>query len=113
MENSIPLCPTSFSSRNSSQAPDISKRCTMAKFDPIMGRYLPLNVAGVPQRIYVEEAGDGIPLVCLHTAGSDTRQFRGILNNAAILERFRVIAFDLPWHGKSSPPVGWQNTQYQ
>ncbi len=85
----------------------------MAKFDPIMGRYLPLNVAGVPQRIYVEEAGDGIPLVCLHTAGSDTRQFRGILNNAAILERFRVIAFDLPWHGKSSPPVGWQNTQYQ
>jgi pimeloyl-ACP methyl ester carboxylesterase len=24
-----------------------------------------------------------------------------------------VIAFDMPWHGKSSPPGGWQNEDYK
>jgi pimeloyl-ACP methyl ester carboxylesterase len=24
-----------------------------------------------------------------------------------------VIAFDMPWHGKSSPPAGWQNEDYR
>jgi pimeloyl-ACP methyl ester carboxylesterase len=24
-----------------------------------------------------------------------------------------VIAFDLPWHGKSNPPEGWQEEEYQ
>jgi hypothetical protein len=37
-------------------------------FEPITGRYLRLNIEGVPQRVYVEEAGQGIPLLCLHTA---------------------------------------------
>ncbi|HUS98216.1 MAG TPA: alpha/beta hydrolase, partial [Hyphomicrobiaceae bacterium] len=30
-----------------------------------------------------------------------------------ITNRFRVIAFDMPWHGKSSPPVGWQDEEYK
>jgi pimeloyl-ACP methyl ester carboxylesterase len=64
-------------------------------------------------RIYVEEVGTGIPLLCLHTAGSDTRQFRHLQNDPAVTDRFRVIAFDLPWHGKSSPPAGWQEQDYQ
>jgi pimeloyl-ACP methyl ester carboxylesterase len=81
-------------------------------FEPAVGRYLRLPIAGKPHRIYVEEAGRGIPLLCLHTAGSDSRQYRALFNDAGILERFRVIAFDLPWHGKSSPPAGWQNTEY-
>lgn len=78
-------------------------------FEPIAGRYLRMELLGRPHRVYVEEAGSGIPLVCLHTAGSDSRQYREILNNADILRDFRVIAFDLPWHGKSSPPSGWQS----
>ena len=82
-------------------------------FDPIVGRYLRLELLGKPQRIYVEEAGSGIPLVCLHTAGSDTRQYRALMNDPAILARYRVIAFDLPWHGKSSPPAGWQLAEYR
>jgi pimeloyl-ACP methyl ester carboxylesterase len=82
---------------------------TAAVFDPIAGRYLRLNLLGKPHRLYVEEAGSGIPLLCLHTAGSDTRQYRALLNDPQLLERFRVIAFDLPWHGKSSPPEGWHN----
>ena len=55
-------------------------------------------------RIYFEEAGSGIPLICLHTAGADGRQYRAILNDEAITKDFRVVVFDLPWHGKSSPP---------
>ncbi|HIO22844.1 MAG TPA: alpha/beta hydrolase, partial [Nitrospinaceae bacterium] len=38
-------------------------------------------VAGDTMRIYVEEAGSGIPLVCLHTAGSDSRQFRHLMTD--------------------------------
>ncbi len=83
------------------------------RFEPIVGRYLRLDLLGKPHRLYVEEAGAGVPLVCLHTAGSDTRQFRAVLNDPRILRDFRVIAFDLPWHGKSSPPAGWQDTEYR
>lgn len=84
-----------------------------ARFEPIVGRYLRLDVLGKPHRVYVEEAGAGIPLLCLHTAGSDTRQYRALLNDDRVLRDFRVIAFDLPWHGKSSPPEGWQDTDYR
>src|SRR3546814_16600384 len=84
-----------------------------AAFEPIVGRYFNLSLLGKVHRLYVEEAGRGIPLLCLHTAGSDSRQYRAILNDAEVLERFRVIAFDLPWHGKSSPPGGWEREVYQ
>jgi pimeloyl-ACP methyl ester carboxylesterase len=82
-------------------------------FDPITGRYLRLSIEGVPHRVYVEEAGQGIPLLCLHTAGADTRQWRGVMTDPEVLSRYRVIAFDMPWHGKSSPPAGWQNAEYR
>jgi pimeloyl-ACP methyl ester carboxylesterase len=82
-------------------------------FEPIVGRYLNLELSGRPHRLYVEEAGQGIPLVCLHTAGADGRQFRHILNDEAITRDFRVIAFDMPWHGKSLPPVGFQTEEYK
>jgi pimeloyl-ACP methyl ester carboxylesterase len=81
--------------------------------EPIVGRYLRLDFNGRPHRIYFEEAGQGIPLVCLHTAGADGRQYRALLNDAEITRRFRVIAFDLPWHGKSSPPPGFERDAYQ
>lgn len=84
-----------------------------ARFEPITARYMHLDLLGKPHRIYVEEAGEGIPLLCLHTAGADTRQYRGIMNDPAVLERYRVIAFDMPWHGKSSPPVGWHKQDYR
>src|SRR5262245_44638786 len=83
--------------------------------EDIVGRYLRLDLLGRPHRIYFEEAGpkDGIPLLCLHTAGSDGRQWRGILNDAEVTRSFRVIAFDLPKHGKSSPPAGFEREYYQ
>ena len=43
----------------------------------------------------------GIPLLCLHTAGADSRQFRHLLNDTAVTSRYRVIAFDMPYHGRT------------
>ena len=77
----------------------------MARFSDITGRYIYLELDGVEYRVYIEEAGTGIPLVCQHTAGSDGRQYRHILEDRDITSRFRVIAADLPYHGKSLPPV--------
>jgi pimeloyl-ACP methyl ester carboxylesterase len=84
-----------------------------ATIEPILGRYARLTFEGRPHRIYFEEAGQGIPLVCLHTAGADGRQYRHLMNDAAIAAHYRVIAFDMPWHGKSLPPLGWQREEYR
>jgi pimeloyl-ACP methyl ester carboxylesterase len=85
----------------------------MPDFEPIVGRYLRVTLEGRPCRVYVEEAGQGIPLLCLHTAGADGRQFRHLMNDGEITRHFRVLAFDLPWHGKSLPPAGWQDEEYR
>ena len=82
-------------------------------FEPTIGRYLHLDLFGRQHRIYVEEAGQGTPLMCLHTAGADGRQYRALMNDARVTATHRVIAFDMPWHGKSSPPEGWHNEEYQ
>jgi pimeloyl-ACP methyl ester carboxylesterase len=60
------------------------------------------RIEGVPHRLYFEEAGQ-IRCVCLHTAGADNRQYRHLLADPEITRRFRVLAFDMPWHGKSTP----------
>ena len=83
------------------------------EFEPMTGRYFTLNSGGSEYRIYMEEAGSGIPLLCLHTAGSDSRQFRHLLADPDIISRFRVIAFDLPWHGKSNPPEDYELKDYK
>jgi pimeloyl-ACP methyl ester carboxylesterase len=84
----------------------------VADLEPITGRYVRMAVEGRAHRVYFEEAGQGLPLVCLHTAGADGRQFRHLLNDAEITRHFRVVAFDMPWHGKSLPPAGWQDEEY-
>jgi pimeloyl-ACP methyl ester carboxylesterase len=81
--------------------------------EPIVGRYMTLTLGGRSHRVYFEEAGQGIPLVCLHTAGADGRQFRHLMLDEEITRHFRLLAFDMPWHGKSLPPEGWQNEDYR
>jgi len=81
--------------------------------EQIVGRYMHLKLEGITHRVYWEEAGQGIPLLCLHTAGSDGRQWRAALNDPEITAKYRVVAFDMPWHGKSSPPEGWQAEAYR
>jgi pimeloyl-ACP methyl ester carboxylesterase len=85
----------------------------MTKVEPIVGRYTTIRIMNDDCRVYFEEAGQGIPLVCCHTAGADGRQFRHLLNDEKVTKDFRVLAFDYPWHGKSTPPVGFQNYEYK
>lgn len=80
--------------------------------EAITGRYLNVDIEGVPQRIYFEEAGEGPPILCLHTAGADTRQWRFLMNDADVTGRHRIIAFDMPWHGKSLPPERFETQEY-
>jgi pimeloyl-ACP methyl ester carboxylesterase len=81
--------------------------------EPMVGRYVHVEIDGALNRIYFEEAGTGIPLVCLHTAGSDGRQWRHLLADAEFTKHFRIIAFDMPWHGKSNPAEDWNGDEYR
>jgi pimeloyl-ACP methyl ester carboxylesterase len=85
----------------------------MAEFEPITGRYLTIALDGAPHRVFVEEAGSGIPLLCLHTAGADSRQYRHLMNDEEIAGRFRIVSFDMPYHGRSTPPDGWWLKRYR
>jgi pimeloyl-ACP methyl ester carboxylesterase len=80
--------------------------------EAIVGRYVNLKIGGVDHRIYFEEAGQGQPVLCLHTAGADTRQWRFVLNDPDFTRSHRFIALDIPWHGKSLPPAGFETTEY-
>jgi pimeloyl-ACP methyl ester carboxylesterase len=82
-------------------------------YEPIVGRYLTITSEGESYRIFVEEAGQGVPLLCLHTAGADSRQFRHVLCDSEITSRFRVICFDMPYHGRSNPPDNWWLKKYR
>jgi pimeloyl-ACP methyl ester carboxylesterase len=87
----------------------------MARFEAAVGRYVFVEVEGVEYRVYFEQAGRGIPLLLQHTAGSDGRQWRHLLECSAVTDHFCVIAPDLPYHGKSLPPpaVEWWKQKYQ
>lgn len=84
----------------------------MRKVEPIVGRYITIEVMGRRQRIYFEESGDGPAILCLHTAGADSRQYRRLQTDPDVLSQFSVVAFDLPWHGRSMPPDRWWTEEY-
>jgi pimeloyl-ACP methyl ester carboxylesterase len=84
-----------------------------AILEQVTGRYVYVPYAGYEYRVYYEEAGSGIPLVCLHTAGTDGREWRHQLNDPEITTNYRVIAFDMPRHGKSIPPAGFEREEYR
>ncbi|MGH8868114.1 MAG: alpha/beta fold hydrolase [Actinomycetes bacterium] len=79
----------------------------------ITGHYVPVTIAGETYRVYYETAGSGIPLVCLHTAGSDSRQYHHVMEDADLTDGFALYAFDLPWHGRSNPPADWRRRTYE
>lgn len=83
-------------------------------FDTPVGRYLNLDLAGHVHRIYFEEAGRGVPLLLQHTAGCHGSQWRHLFEVPEITDRFRLIAYDLPYHGKSLPPESrdWWSEPY-
>lgn len=88
---------------------------TVPRADSPVGRYVHIELDGVDHRIYYEEAGQGIPLLLQHTAGAHGVQWRHLFEMTEITEHFRLIAYDLPFHGKSVPPVGprWWEDEYK
>ena len=86
----------------------------MSALESVTGHYVTLELDGLAHRVYFEEAGEGIPLLCQHTAGAHGAQWRHLLASDAVTRRFRVIAYDLPYHGKSLPPEGkaWWAEEY-
>lgn len=81
----------------------------------VLGRYVTVTVDGVDYRVYYESAGSGIPVLLQHTAGADGREWRHLLDDDELTSRFRFIAHDLPYHGKSLPPTGveWWSRPYE
>jgi pimeloyl-ACP methyl ester carboxylesterase len=79
----------------------------------IRGRYAVMEASGKTYEVYVEEAGAGPPVVFLHTAGADSRQYGALLADTDLAKRFRLVAFDLPFHGRSLPPLGWDGGAYK
>lgn len=62
----------------------------------ILGRYITI----LGHRLYYESCGEGQPVVCIHTAGQNSIQWRFVLPYFG--ERgYRMVALDLPGHGKS------------
>jgi pimeloyl-ACP methyl ester carboxylesterase len=70
------------------------------------GGYVPVIVGDTLYQIYYETTGLGQDVLCLQTAGSDARQFHGLMADPAIIATHRLVAFDLPMHGKSTAPEG-------
>ena len=77
----------------------------LPRHDSPVGRYVHLEIDGLDHRIYYESAGEGIPVLLQHTAGAHGSQYRHLFEMPEITDRFRLIAYDLPYHGKSIPPV--------
>jgi hypothetical protein len=73
--------------------------------DCITGKYVYLTapVWGRTKTFY-EFSGEGKQsIVFLHTAGSDSRQYHGVMNDARMRKKCTMYAFDLPGHGRSFP----------
>jgi pimeloyl-ACP methyl ester carboxylesterase len=83
----------------------------IAAFDAAVHRYLGLDILGRAERVYVEEARQDIPILCLSTTVADGQQYRDMIFDDSVTNCIRVLAFDLPRHGKLSPPEGWQDEE--
>lgn len=92
---------------------------TSARISPVVGRYVTFEVddpdLGGEYKVFFQENGEGQPLVCQHTAGCHNHQWRDLLEDQEITSHYRVIAYDLPRHGKSDPPNNreWWKQEYR
>ncbi len=100
---------------NAAHGAAVSESGPLPRHDSPVGRYLHLDLDGFDHRVYYEEAGTGIPMLLQHTAGANSLQYRHLFEAPEITSRFRLIAYDLPYHGKSVPPVQqrWWETEYR
>lgn len=80
----------------------------------IRGGYLRLATPA-QDWVHAERCGlaQGPPLLMLHTAGADARQWHGLMCQPALREAWSVHAFDLPAHGRSPLPDGATNGDWR
>ena len=73
--------------------------------DHLTGKYVYLDAPVWGRtKVFYEYSGEGKqPIVFLHTAGSDSRQYHGVMNDSRMRSRCTMYAFDLPGHGRSFP----------
>lgn len=79
----------------------------------IAGRYAELSAPDGVFDVFVESAGAGPPVLLLHTAGADARQFHGQLADVELARDWRFVAPDMPFHGRSCPPLDWDGGPYR
>lgn len=78
----------------------------------IQGQYGQIATRSHGYDVYYESAGKGVPVLFLHTAGADGRQYQEQMSDVELAKRFEMFALDLPFHGKSSPPKDWNGGSY-
>lgn len=80
----------------------------------IKGSYLALAGPGQPW-VYAERSGleNSPPLLMLHTAGADARQWHGLMADEAMRNDWAMHAFDLPGHGRSPLPRSVPNWHWR
>lgn len=73
--------------------------------DHITGKYVYITPPTWGRtKLFYETAGTGKEeIVFCHTAGSDSRQYHGVMNDKKMLDLCTMYAFDLPGHGRSFP----------
>lgn len=82
---------------------------------PVTGHYVDVVADDNEYKMFYLENGSGQPLVCQHTAGCHNHQWRYLLEDEEMTSKYRIIAYDLPRHGKSDPPRNkdWWNEEYR
>ena len=87
----------------------------MVKHSPVVGRYVTFDVDGYEYKVFYQQNGKGTPLVCQHTAGCHNHKWRDLLEDEEVTANYNVIAYDLPRHGKSDPPLNtkWWEEEYR
>lgn len=69
------------------------------------GRYVTVRARGRDYVLYGETHGTGRPILGLHTAGSDARQFHRLAAEPRLRAAgYAITAFDMPGHGRSPAP---------
>lgn len=86
--------------------------------DSIVGHYLWVKLPEIGKcKVFYETSGMGAqPLLFLHTAGADSRQYHSLMMNKTLQQKCTMYAFDLPGHGRSFPgehqyPAAYSNSE--
>lgn len=95
------------------RAPGQQATPTVPDLSAVRGRYLRCRLGDEWANVYAESCGTGPDVLLLATAGSDCRQFHALMADPGLSGAYRLHAVDLPWHGRSAPPLGAPTGAYR